>query len=188
MSAARGVSLVELMVALPLAALVAVFSYHALRMAVRLTAKTSQRSKAQIEATLVWNELLRDLHATAADQLLVVELDAHGRGMWVPQIQEINASGSREWASKTVLLHWDKNRRSLVRRLSNTNTLDRSNPVAPFLTLLQAPRTPQDRNLSDCVHDFQATLPSPNLVDLVITFKNDQERQLRLAGCIGVRN
>jgi prepilin-type N-terminal cleavage/methylation domain-containing protein len=185
----RGFSLAELLAAMALAAVLSVLLYQALRAAIGLTSRAGARSKAQMEATVTWNGLVRDLQASSPSQILFVDLPdpRPGQALLLPVLDTVSASGTREWSLNRVLLHWDRETQVLRRRLVPAPTLDVGNPLPGLLPVLQAPLKPADRSLSTCLKHFRAT-PSGTLVDVALTFSLSSGRELKLAGCIGARN
>lgn len=177
------------MVALGLGIVLSILLYQALITAIRLTARASERSKAQLEATVVWNRLVRDLQASDVSQVILVALpNPAGQGLLLPILDGITASGAREWSKNQVMLHWDRTSKELHRRLAFQPVVDPANPLPGFLVLLEAPKGPTDRLLSNCLQSFQATLTPSSLISLDLTFEVSPGRQLRLAGSIGARN
>lgn len=185
----RGFSLAELLVGASLALVLSVLLFQALVAAIRLTSRSSERSKAQLEATVVWNRLLRDLQASEFSQLLIVDLPTPpGQGLLLPMLEGITASGAREWSKNRVLLHWDRPSKELRRRLVVQPVVDPAAPLAGLLALIQAPAGPTERVLSNCLKSFQAALTPARLVRLDMTFEVAPGRELKLAGSIGARN
>lgn len=175
-----------MVVAMALGMLLSILLFQALNAAIRLTSKSSQRSKAQLEATVVWNTLVNDLQASSTSQMVAADLPAPGQAVLLPQLDGVTASGTREWSKTQVLLHWDGPKKILERRLLTQPVVDPANPLPGLLILVQAPTGRSDRLLSNCMKNFHAALSNP--ISLELTFEVAPGRELRLAGSIGARN
>ncbi len=176
-------------VALSMGVILSILLYQALVAAIRFTARSSERSKVQLEATVVWDRLGRDLRASDFSQLLIVDLPGPaGQGLLVPVLDGIAASGTREWSKNRVLLHWDQSSKELHRRVVREPLVDPASPLAGILALVQAPNRAGDRVLSNCLKRFRAGLTPANLCSLEMTFEMTPGREWKLAGSIGARN
>ena len=178
-----------MVVAVALGCVLSILLYQALVAAIRITARSSERSKVQLEATVVWDRLGRDLRASDFSQLLIVDLPTPaGQGLLLPVLDGIAASGTREWSKNPVLLHWDSTSKELHRRVVIQPTVDPANPLAGILGLVQSPNRVGDRILSNCLKRFRAGLTPANLCSLEMTFEMTPGREWKLAGSIGARN
>lgn len=184
----RGFTLAEMMVALALGALLSVFFFQALIGAVRLTRKAGERSKAQMEATVVWNSLVRDLQSTASEQIILADLATQGQGLLFPTLESITAAGTREWSNQQVMLHWNPTSKELRRRLVVDPEVDAARPGPEFLALLNRPAGPSGRTLSNCLKSFRASITAPAAIDLALTFEVSSGQQWDLSGTVGTRN
>lgn len=186
----RGFSLAEMAIALGLGAVLSLLLYQALTAAIGLTARASGRSKAQMEATVAWSSLVRDLQASSTSQLVLGDIPEPkpGQALLFPVLDKISASGTREWSKTQVLLHWDRSSKELRRRPMLEPVVDAATPLPGFIALLQRPERREDRILSNCLKSFRATLEPSSLIALALTFEISPGRELKLAGSVGARN
>lgn len=186
--ARKGLSLVELVVAIGLFGLVGALSAQFLIRLLDLTARAGQRSKLQAEAMVSLKHLQADLQQTAGGLVTRADLDDGGQAVGFPRFQKVNGQGARVWDGKYALYRWVTPR--LWRRLGGSADPARPAPLtASALQGLAVPH-PDERGLSDCLTGFDVQLAAGPSVTITLNLKIEGHKTetLRLDSTVGLRN
>jgi len=184
----RGLSLVELVVAIGLFGLVAALSAQFLIRLLDLTARAGQRGKLQAEAMVSLKHLQADLQQTAGSLVTRADLDGGGLAVGFPRFQQVSGQGARMWDGRYALYRWMAPR--LWRRLGGSADPNRPAALpAAGLVGLAVPHA-DERVLSDCLTGFGFELADGPAVNLRLQLKIEGHKTetLMLNSTIGLRN
>lgn len=186
--ARRGLTLVELVVAIALFGLVGALSAQFLVRLLDLTARAGQRSKLQAEAMLSLKHLQADLQQTAGGLVTRADLNEGGIAVGFPRFQQVTGQGARVWDGEYALYRWVPPR--LWRRTGGSTDTARPTPLTPGALVGLAVPHPDERLLSDCLTGFGVELadgPSVNL-RLQLKIEGHKTETLALSSTVGLRN
>lgn len=181
--AKRGLTLVELVIAIALFGLVGLLCAQFLTRLFALTARSGHRSKLQSEAMVSLQHLQADLQQTTGDLVTRVDIQ-DGLAVGFPRFQKVTTQGARTFDGRYALYRWAAPR--LFRREGGST--DSARPTALTPTALAALAVPHkdERLLSDSVtgFDFQT---QGSAVNLRLDLKKEGQ-VYTLTSTVGLRN
>lgn len=180
MLARRGLTLLELVMAMALLGILSVVAFRFVIHLFRYTARAGERSRLQTEATLVLNSLTADLQQT--DPRL---LSRFPTSLAVPRIKDVTGLGTRVWEDKYAVYSWPEKR--MMRKLAPVVGSPPAVLTAAQMSGILATPNGTERTLSTCVKAFACDLTPGPAAELVLDLKLE-EQTLSVKTTLALRN